>query len=349
MSLKSLRIWLSGSIPESLGDDEQKRIEDFVAVFCAKIFQEGGAVVHGSDPSLSPIIHQAAKQVFQAKNESEKCNLINVVSRHWSKQWEQEEFDSINKFCVQPVIETMETLVEEKGSKREPSLRILRKTLAEQANAYVALGGKWWEVDKEFGSVPKELELALENGLPTFILSGLGGATKGYAEENSELFKKCRNGLDENANNDLADLKEPSEIADRIVSQLKTLPLQGKSNTSGRPFRILSLDGGGIRGAYTASVLSYWEKQTELNAVDHFDMIAGTSTGGILAIGLGLGMSAQEMLEFYKKEGTEIFPCDTGFERWWHNLKHWFSAKFDRNILKQKLEDAYENRGTLDD
>jgi patatin-like phospholipase/acyl hydrolase len=54
-------------------------------------------------------------------------------------------------------------------------------------------------------------------------------------------------------------------------------------------FRILSLDGGGIKGAFTASVLATLEEITQKRFVDHVDLITGTSTGGIIAIGLGRG------------------------------------------------------------
>src|SRR5262245_49204682 len=53
-------------------------------------------------------------------------------------------------------------------------------------------------------------------------------------------------------------------------------------------FRILSLDGGGIKGVCTASVLASFEADTKLKTIDHVDLIAGTSTGGILAIGLAM-------------------------------------------------------------
>jgi patatin-like phospholipase/acyl hydrolase len=72
-------------------------------------------------------------------------------------------------------------------------------------------------------------------------------------------------------------------------------------------FRILSLDGGGIKGAFTAAVLAEWEKRRGSVIVDHFDLIAGTSTGGIIALGLGLGLPAGEILEFYEKAGAENF------------------------------------------
>ncbi len=63
--------------------------------------------------------------------------------------------------------------------------------------------------------------------------------------------------------------------------------------TEPKRFRILSLDGGGIKGAFTAAVLAEWEKRTGRIIVDHFDLIAGTSTGGIIALGLGLGLPAE--------------------------------------------------------
>ena len=62
-------------------------------------------------------------------------------------------------------------------------------------------------------------------------------------------------------------------------------------------FRILCLDGGGIKGVFTAAALARIEEQTQKKIVDHFDLICGTSTGGILAIGLGMGLSAAGAFE----------------------------------------------------
>jgi patatin-like phospholipase/acyl hydrolase len=72
-------------------------------------------------------------------------------------------------------------------------------------------------------------------------------------------------------------------------------------------FQILSLDGGGLRGMYTAAVLARLEEDLGIRIVDHFDLIAGTSTGGIIALGLGLGMTPREILEFYTAHGPRIF------------------------------------------
>ena len=74
-------------------------------------------------------------------------------------------------------------------------------------------------------------------------------------------------------------------------------------------FRILSLDGGGIKGAFTASVLTAIEEEIGQRIGDYFDLIAGTSTGGILALGLGFRIPAETIRDFYKEMGPLIFPA----------------------------------------
>jgi predicted acylesterase/phospholipase RssA len=78
-----------------------------------------------------------------------------------------------------------------------------------------------------------------------------------------------------------------------------------------KPFKILSLDGGGIRGVYTATILALIEKEITGGEpiADYFDTIAGTSTGGIIALGLGLRKSAAkiEKLERWKKQPIRRF------------------------------------------
>src|SRR5438128_1762959 len=74
-------------------------------------------------------------------------------------------------------------------------------------------------------------------------------------------------------------------------------------------FRILSIDGGGIKGVFPASFLAEIENALALESVGpYFDLIAGTSVGGIVALGLGLGLSANEILAFLIKLGPDIFP-----------------------------------------
>ena len=66
---------------------------------------------------------------------------------------------------------------------------------------------------------------------------------------------------------------------------------------SGREFRILSMDGGGIRGIFPASLLAGLEERYlgEQPLAGYFDLIAGTSTGGIIALGLGAGLRAADV------------------------------------------------------
>lgn len=102
-------------------------------------------------------------------------------------------------------------------------------------------------------------------------------------------------------------------------------------------FRILALDGGGIKGAFTAGVLAALEKDTGKRCVEHFDLIAGTSTGGIIAIGLGLGLPAEEIADFYEQDGPAIFPS-TGFtRRLTAVIRHLFQPKHSHDVLRNAL------------
>jgi uncharacterized protein len=82
--------------------------------------------------------------------------------------------------------------------------------------------------------------------------------------------------------------------------------------------RVLSIDGGGIRGIIPAMILNYIEEQTGQRIATMFDLVAGTSTGGILALGITKRNSdiksksepeyaASELVEFYRKYGSKIF------------------------------------------
>lgn len=105
-------------------------------------------------------------------------------------------------------------------------------------------------------------------------------------------------------------------------------------------FRILSLDGGGLKGTFSAAILAAWERDTGLRANEHFDLIAGTSTGGILAIGLGLGLSADEILRFYRERGPRIFPVSRFTRRLMHQAKQLFAPKFSQSQLRDELATA---------
>lgn len=71
---------------------------------------------------------------------------------------------------------------------------------------------------------------------------------------------------------------------------------------------MLSLDGGGIRGIFSAALLAGLEKDLGRPVLDHFDLVVGTSTGGVIAAALGAGMSPADIVELYVSEMTTIFP-----------------------------------------
>lgn len=109
-------------------------------------------------------------------------------------------------------------------------------------------------------------------------------------------------------------------------------------------FKILSIDGGGIRGIIPAKILALAEEELARRGrtnhiCDYFDLICGTSTGGIIAIGLALGMPASEILSLYRDNAKDIFPHQGDITK---VLKILFKQElYKRDKLKQLLESAY--------
>jgi predicted acylesterase/phospholipase RssA len=92
------------------------------------------------------------------------------------------------------------------------------------------------------------------------------------------------------------------------------------------PKRLLSIDGGGVRGIIAAEVLLRIEEIIEKLTgngclADHFHLIGGTSTGAILAAGLALGMRAKELRDFYLTLGPTIFKKERLIRRLWHQYQ----------------------------
>ena len=121
-----------------------------------------------------------------------------------------------------------------------------------------------------------------------------------------------------------------------------------------KTFKILSIDGGGIKGLYSASILASFELKTSKSITDHFDMICGTSTGGLIAIGLANGMSAQSLVDLYMTKGSKIFPTSNsyfirGFQNSFKTIKQiFFSNKHSVKPLRKILDDLFEDK-TMND
>lgn len=326
--LRGVRVQLSGSIPEKAYSDQVGGIESFVRQFAARVFQEGGTLIHGSHPSFIKPLQSAAEPYL--KSDGAEKPLVLVRSRKYSEKPEElkvieehEQFARVEIIPTQPGT-AMENLIP------------MREYMANRCDAVVAVGGKWYGIDKGRAGVVAELEAAIQLGKPGFIVGGFGCAAGDYFKDDPTISDRLRNGYDGPQNAELAVKTDPEYLVDRIVRQLSRLPLiRGKVTASGRLFRILALDGGGIRGAFTAAVLAKWAEMLGANGgrdlVKHFDLVAGTSTGAILAIGLAVGKTPLEILNFYKEHGPKIFePGLLG--------RKFISSKYDSNVLQSTLE-----------
>ena len=105
--------------------------------------------------------------------------------------------------------------------------------------------------------------------------------------------------------------------------------------------QVLALSGGGYRGLYTAKLISLIEKHTGRPFASHFDLIAGTSIGGILALALACEIPAERMVELFEKHGSAIFKRTAiGYGK----------ARYSPETLKGLLseEDVFGNRTLAD-
>jgi uncharacterized protein len=114
-----------------------------------------------------------------------------------------------------------------------------------------------------------------------------------------------------------------------------------------RRFRILSIDGGGIKGLFPATFLAELERRYLGGAsiAGYFDLVAGTSTGGIIALGLGAGLKASELADIYTRRGADVFPQprESPFGRmrhWWRAKRSYLHYHYERTALENLLLDT---------
>lgn len=120
-----------------------------------------------------------------------------------------------------------------------------------------------------------------------------------------------------------------------------------------KPYRVLSIDGGGVRGLYSACLLhglaqrvarSEEQKiEDNLDIGNAFDMIVGTSTGAILAVALAAGRPLEEVIQLYQSQAKEIFPSPTpapssGMKFYWWLWAHRKKSSGSPSALKSALD-----------
>jgi len=344
LPLRGARIWLSGAVPAEANAAEAESIRAFVAGFCDRVFAGGGSIVHGSHPSLRDLILERAR-AYQRKGGARE--RLTLVYSQWFAEHAETDRPNPEEWRANALVYGTPVVRIGKQPDREASLRRMREWIAARCDAVVVVGGRWWASVPERAGVPDEFELTRKRELPCFLLAGLGGAAEGFFESKPGVLDRLKNGLEAGQNQRIAEEPDPARLVDLVADQLGRLPLVRGEPLGGTSFRILALDGGGIKGAFTAAVLAQLELDTGLSVARHFDLIAGTSTGGILAIGLGLGLKPERMLEFYRERGPVIFPLTSVTQRFRHLLRQVVRPKFSQEQLLEELRTAYPKGAAL--
>jgi uncharacterized protein len=111
------------------------------------------------------------------------------------------------------------------------------------------------------------------------------------------------------------------------------------SDPPSRRFQILTLDGGGYRGVFSVAALACLAEDVGLSVLDQFDLVAGCSTGGVIALALSVGMSPGEILDFYLDHGPQIFKG-----RRLRSLRHPVRSKYDSVPLHAAVVEVFAER-----
>jgi hypothetical protein len=108
---------------------------------------------------------------------------------------------------------------------------------------------------------------------------------------------------------------------------------------SNAPRRLLALDGGGIRGVLTLGILKAIEQMVGQPLCQYFDYIAGTSTGAIIAASLARGLSVDEVEQFYRDAGPDMFEKTRFLKR--------LNSLYQNGPLEQKLKTVFGEKTDL--
>lgn len=123
-----------------------------------------------------------------------------------------------------------------------------------------------------------------------------------------------------------------------------------------RSCRILCLNGGGVRGLFTISLLAEIERILEKNSDrenvkigDYFDLISGTSIGGLLALGLAAGKSARDLESAFERNAPLIFKKNIWNLPYLKDVKSLFMPLYNSDPLKVTVEEILGKDLTFDD
>lgn len=102
-----------------------------------------------------------------------------------------------------------------------------------------------------------------------------------------------------------------------------------------KKYRILSIDGGGMKGIFTAFALWKLEEDHGINLLDYFDMVVGTSTGALISAAILSGSTGKEIYEMYLAKDNEIFANKNSISE---QIKSTFFASYKNDGLANYLK-----------
>lgn len=321
-------LWLSAANDEKNQTAEEiEKMEQLIRRLAREVYAQGGTIVHG----MHPVITKWLVEELSTIPEDRRKNALQLVVSLF--------FPSDLADAYSETITVIRIPASDKG--RDASLWEMRCALLTHCNSFAAIGGKLHLDAKGRAGITIEIDFARNAGLPCYILGGFGGDAHRYIE-NNRLYN-IKNGLAFAENAKIAQCDNVEETFSILMEGLSRLPLERSARNlkekngvwPGR-FRILSLNGGGIKGAFSAAVLTAIEKEYNCNIADYFDLVAGTSTGGLIALGLGAGVKAEKILSLYKDKGSVIFPQGCAL---WRKMRWIVSGKYGNKGLKSAVSE----------
>ena len=177
-------------------------------------------------------------------------------------------------------------------------------------------------------------KVAIEDVL--FALHEVGA--KGAMEPSNDFFKERR------SKEDVSHGERHRSAMDKLLENVTHVIVDKRQDppcpNSYRSGRLLSLDGGGIRGLVLTRMLLSIEKVLGVKTTECFDWIAGTSTGGIMALALASGKSVMDCQVLYMKMKDEVFSG-------W--MPHWMTAGSTTSTLRTLLQEQFDKETKMKD
>ncbi|WP_454774739.1 hypothetical protein [Janthinobacterium tructae] len=181
IELTKYNVGLSGAIPDRKDWSEaamDRAILEFVALLSGIVFKYGGRIVHGCHPTFTPIILRQAR--LHASLRVHKPVTL-VMSELWAKDLEKSDIEAmtdIAEFIITPKVGDGGV---ENITTRNDSLSLMRRTLIDEQNVMVAVGGKMHGEDGVVPGVAEEMAMAAEVAIPRFLVGGMGGYAQSLA------------------------------------------------------------------------------------------------------------------------------------------------------------------------